>query len=467
MKLLILFISALYFLGNVGKTDETIENHVIIISIDGFPADLLWDQKAPIPNIRSLAREGTWATGIRPSNPSLTWPNHTSMVTGVHPEIHQLLYNGKLERTYGRLPVRVNSRKDKTELVEVPTLYDIAFKAGLTTAEVNWPATRNAETLHDSFPDTPDAVGNMTLDLQWDIYEAGILDDMTNFALWNHSSPGRDMVWLQTAQFIIENRMPNLLLLHLLNVDSIHHRYGLNTEPAFTALALADYQVGELLESLDRIGKREQTTIFITSDHGFTSTRNTILPNNILRDAGLLEVDEDNMITGGKAQAVTNGGFAMVYLDDPADEETRQKVIELFTDFEGIYKVLLPKDYWKYGLPHPDDSDQSGDIVLATVPEYGFISFVQGDEYIVESRLHGFSVGHHGFLTDFDEMDALFVAAGKGIKPGTKIDEVLDIRSIAPTAAFLLGLDMPTSDGEVLYDLLEERFVEIKNDLAR
>ena len=460
MKILIFFFSLMLLLGNNDKPVEQDRDPVVIISIDGFPADLLWDQKAPIPVIRALAEEGTWANGLRPSNPSLTWANHTSIVTGVHPEKHHLLYNAQLRRTNGGLPITLQASRDKDDLVAVPTLYDIAFEAGLTTAEVNWPATRNAGTLHDSFPDVPNSVGNMTLDLQWDLYEEGILDDMTNFALWNQSNAGKDRVWMQSAQYIIENRMPDLLLLHLLNVDSTHHRSGINSEQGFTALALADYHVGEILRALERAGKRETTNIFVVSDHGFTSTARTILPNNILRDAGLLKVDESNRITGGLAQVVTNGGFAMVYLDDPDDEETARKVVELFTDFEGIYKVLVPEDYKKYGLPHPSESDQVGDILLSTVPGYGFISFVQGDEYIVESARHGFSVGHHGFLTDFDEMDAVFVAAGPDLKNGEHLDEVIDIRSIAPTAAYLLGLELSTADGEILFGLFDERFLE-------
>ncbi len=460
MKVIALFFPLFLLLGNVDQQEASGDHHVLIISIDGFPTDLLWDQKAPVPNIRSLAEAGIWANGLQPSNPSLTWANHTSIVTGVHPEKHHLLYNAQLRRTDGGLPVTLQASRDKDDLVAVPTLYDVAFEAGLTTAEINWPATRNAGTLHDSFPDVPNSVGNMTLDLQWDLYEAGILDDMTNFALWNQSSAGRDKIWMRSANYIIENRMPDLLLLHLLNVDSTHHRNGINSEQGFTALALADYHVGEVLRALERAGKRETTNIFVVSDHGFTSTARTILPNNILRDAGLLEVDESNRITGGLAQAVTNGGFAMVYLDDPDDEDTAQKVVDLFTDFEGIYKVLGPEDYKQFGLPHPSESDQVGDILLSTVPGYGFISFVQGDEYIVESARHGFSVGHHGFLTDFDEMQAVFVASGPDIKNGGHLDEVIDIRSIAPTAAYLLGLEMPTADGEILFDLLDERFLE-------
>jgi predicted AlkP superfamily pyrophosphatase or phosphodiesterase len=429
------------------------DQYVLIISIDGFPADALWDKKVPIPAIRSLAREGAWARGMRPSNPSLTWPNHTTLVTGVDSHKHHILYNGKLERTNGRLPVRVNPRKDKQELTRSETLFDLAFQSGLTTAEVNWPVTRNAGTLHDSFPDTPDNVGNMTDDLRWEIFDEGILDDMTTFALWQHSSPGRDAVWTRTAIHLIENRMPNLLLLHLLHVDSTHHRIGVHTKPGYTAMAFADYQVRDILDALDRTGVREQTSIFIVSDHGFTNTPQTILPNLILAEAGLLELSEDDQILSGKAQAVANGGFAMIYLDDPEDAETLQKVKSLFEGQEGIYKVLAPDEYSGYGLPHPEESDQSGDLAIFSYPGFGMSNSLQGDEPLVNSSDFGFSAGHHGFSSDFAQMNTLFVASGRGIRQGVQLGEI-DNRSVAPTAAYLLGLDLEEADGEILNDIL-------------
>ena len=114
-------------LGNNDKPVEEARNPVVIISIDGFPADLLWDQKTPIPVIRALAEEGTWAKGLQPSNPSLTWANHTSIITGMHPEKHHLLYNDQLQHTNGGLPVTLQASRDKDDLVAVPTLYDVAF----------------------------------------------------------------------------------------------------------------------------------------------------------------------------------------------------------------------------------------------------------------------------------------------------------------------------------------------------
>ncbi len=456
MKKIVVFciafiVSASIVYGN--SNDKSHERNVIILSIDGFPADLLWNKNIEIPTLRKLAENGAYAHSLVPTNPTVTWPNHTTMVTGVNSMYHCLLFNGKVEYTNGGLPVHLNSSKDKSELVAVPTIYDIAFEAGLFTADINWPATRNAGTLHDSFPDVPNSVGHMTENLLWDLFDEGILDDMTNFALWQHDSEGRDEIWLQSAIYLIENRMPNLMMLHLLNLDSSVHRSGLSTEVSKEALRLADSHLERILQALDTAGKKENTALFIVSDHGFVNTPNTILPNVALAQNGLLEI-EGTDIVAAKAQAIGTGGFAFVYLDDPNDEEVHDEVIRIFEGTEGIYRVFTADEFDDLGLPHPDDCDQSGRILLAAEPGYLFNISIRENEVVVNSEEHGFSLAHHGFLNTFSQMEGAFVASGNGIAKGTVIDRV-DMRSIAPTVAHILGLDFDTADGEILFDILD------------
>src|SRR5438874_10297596 len=71
---------------------------LIVISLDGFPAYALDDPKLPVPTLRRLIREGSSARRMTPINPTVTWPNHTGMVTGVHATTHGLLVNGSLIR---------------------------------------------------------------------------------------------------------------------------------------------------------------------------------------------------------------------------------------------------------------------------------------------------------------------------------------------------------------------------------
>lgn len=116
------------------------EHHVLVISIDGLPASMFHDPRAPIPTLRALAAEGIVAQqGMRVSDPTVTWPTHASLVTGTHPDVHGVLANGSLVGGSGpRDPVRVDVDRDEAELIDATTIYDAASDAGLSTAGVYW-----------------------------------------------------------------------------------------------------------------------------------------------------------------------------------------------------------------------------------------------------------------------------------------------------------------------------------------
>ena len=91
---------------------------------------------------------------MRPVNPTVTWANHTVDGHGVTPAKHGVIYNGLLVREPG-VPPRVEPWRDKTEMVHVPTLYDVAHARGLTTAQVDWVAIWNAPTVTWEFRERP------------------------------------------------------------------------------------------------------------------------------------------------------------------------------------------------------------------------------------------------------------------------------------------------------------------------
>src|SRR3954468_5846595 len=129
--------------------------HVVLITIDGFPAYLWRDPLIPLPNLRRLAAEGAVADAMTISNPAITWPNHTTLVTGVTPRKHGVLYNGLVVRGGPGQPNPIEPWVDRERLVLAPTVYDAAFNAGLTTAEVDWVAITRPKTITWSFAELP------------------------------------------------------------------------------------------------------------------------------------------------------------------------------------------------------------------------------------------------------------------------------------------------------------------------
>ena len=135
--------------------------HVVVISIDGFPASILRDPNLPFSTLRRMAREGASAEGMLPVNPTVTWPNHTAIISGVNVASHGVIYNGLPVRPGPGKALKVEPWVPKTELVQARTVYDAAHDAGLTTAEVDWVAIYQPPTITWSFPEQPSLDGKV------------------------------------------------------------------------------------------------------------------------------------------------------------------------------------------------------------------------------------------------------------------------------------------------------------------
>lgn len=430
--------------GTVASTND----HVILITIDGLAAYYLSDPQAPIPTLRKLAAEGAAAEGLRVSNPSITWPNHTTLVTGVHPEKHSVLFNGVLVRPGPGQPVRIDGLRDQSELVAVPTVYDELHRAGCRTANINWPCTRGSTTLDDNFPDVLEQISHMTPRLRDELVASGILDDTRDATFRALSAASRDRIWTAAAVHVIQTRRPNLLLLHLLITDTIQHRYGPQSPAAYTAIALADAHVAEVLRAVADAGIREHTTILVTSDHGFASLSKLVNPNVIFRRAGMIRPGSRTRV-----QAVSEGGLAFVYLTEPTTRKAdRAKVLELLRDQEGIAQVVEPEGFAAFRLPDPAKNPQMADLILTPKDGCAFADEIFDEQIITDLTSPS---GSHGFLASDPKMNGVFVAQGRGIRSGLKLG-IVDILDVAPTIAALLGQTLPSADGKVLREILND-----------
>lgn len=412
--------------------------HVVIVSLDGFAASALANPDQPAPNIRRLAREGAVASAMRPVNPTVTWPNHTSIVTGVGPNIHTVLYNGQAKRQGEGRPVTIEPHVPKDELVRGTTLYDAAFAAGLTTAEVDWVAIENASTITWSFPEWPKTTG----DLETELIASGRMsaDEIERFEKAPVTS--NDDMWVRAGEYLLETKKPNLLLIHLLTTDSVQHAHGPDDVAASAALALADTAVGRLVEAARRGGVLEATTFFIVSDHGFRSFKRSIRPNAVLARKNL----------GGVGWSVSEGGTAMVFA---TGGEEKAKVVsslqEALTNLEGVARILTPSDFGAQGYPQPADHQGMADLVLVAKEGYAFANGSEG-EAVVDANAGRMS-GSHGYLRDDPAMQAIFVASGSGVKAGMTLGPIDNI-DVAPTVARLLGISLPSARGRVLSEIL-------------
>ena len=431
--------------GNA-QTAPASARHVILVSLDGFPAAALEDPRLPVPTIQRLIREGTRADALIPVNPVVTWPNHTTFITGVTPARHEVLFNGTLVRDPAGAPPRVEPWRDKREMVKATTVYDRAHAAGLTTAQVDWVAIHNAETITWAFPERPNPAGLVEREL----VERGRLtaDEVARFNTGS-SSAYRDLAWTDAAIHIVERHKPNLLLFHLLALDSAHHTYGPGTLASATTMAFQDAQLARLLEAVERAGLKEQTSVILLADHGFRIARRTIQPNVILRRQGLITGEGPNL--RADAWTMSWGGAAGIYLRDSTQRAALvPRISELMRPVEGIARVVTGADILALGLPDPARSDQAPDLVLVAADGYDFGRRDTGD---VVGPVDAAHVGHHGAINTDPSMRALFVAWGHGVAPGRTLNDVRAV-DVAPTIAEWLGVELPDVEGRSLANQL-------------
>lgn len=406
------------------------ERMVVVISLDGFPAFALEDSSQPVPTLRKLIRDGAWAR-MHTINPTITWPNHTTMVTGVHPDQHGLLLNGTILRTNGWPPVRVDPMIDKEKMVHAPTVYDAAHLAGLTTAQVDWVAINHAPAITWAFNEWATPEGPV----EREMIQRGVLttNDLRDFTKSN--IVWRDQVWTKAAAYLIREHKPNLMLFHLLTLDATHHRYGPRTLAGSTAMAFLDSCVAQVVEAVHQSGMADRATFLVVSDHGFKGYTNEIRPTVALDSAGLARA----------AYVLPEGGTGFLYFNPANPPAVTTKVLETVKSIEGIADVITPDRFGALGLPLPQNDPQMFDLLLTAKSGYSFSGATGGAVTAAVPQ----QAGSHGYLASDPDLDAIFIASGCGVKAGANLGEVRTI-DVAPTIARLLGLSFPNAKGKSL-----------------
>jgi predicted AlkP superfamily pyrophosphatase or phosphodiesterase len=400
---------------------------VVVISLDGFPASALKDPRLPIPTLRRLMREGSFAESMQPINPTVTWPNHTTLVTGVDASVHQVLWNGELiPASQGKAPT-VDARRSKDEMVHAPTVYDDAFRAGLTTAQVDWVAINDASTITWQFPELPNPDGAIEKEL---IAQGRVTREQLR-TFEDSSQAWQDQIWTDAAIHILKEHQPNLLLLHLLSLDTANHEYGPGGEASALAIAFLDDCVRRVVDAV-----AQDTVVLVVSDHGFRRVVYTMHPQTLLAKSPALE---------GKVWMLAGGGTASIYFDKSADRQAVTAELEkLFLTQEGVDKLLEPEEFSRLGWPTKAESAEAPDLLLIAKPGYYF-SNSKSDAFLTEPE----EKGNHGFLNTDPAMQAIFIVWGKGVSAGTNLGAISNLE-VAPTIRRLLGLKTSTTQPDLL-----------------
>lgn len=421
------------------------DNHVVLISVDGLRPEFYLDPSWGMVNVRQGLKNGAYAEGVRGSFPTVTYPSHTTIISGVLPAKHGIYYNTPVE------PLGISGKwfwnyKD----IKVPTIWTAAKEAGLTTAGVSWPVTVGAP-INYNLPEyvvLPQNKGEKKDEIKGlfqESYPKALYQEVQDYAIGKFGEYGatldyysNDQNKARMAAYILKRYKPAFLALHIAGTDHFEHEQGRDGDKVRSAVAGADVAIKTLIDAVATAGMSKNTTFIITGDHGFVDIHTQFKPNVLLAKLGLYN-DADK--TSWKAYFQQSGGSAFLHLKDPKDkaslDKIKQALRQLPTGLQRMFHVLD-----KEALTTAQ-GDPNAVLALAANQGFSFGASAAGE------LLAPVSGGTHGYLpTDFKEIQTGFVAFGNGIKAGTVIP-LMGQEDIAPLIAKLLNLNLAT-DG-VLY----------------
>ncbi len=381
---------------------------VILISLDGVRHDA--PDKADFPGFQRLIREGIRADHLIPVYPTVSFPCHVSMVTGTWPDVHGIIDNEFYDRERGLYDYSA----DEADWIMAEPLWAAAERQGIQTAVNFW-------------------IGSGS---PWQGQSASFYKVPFSKRRSRESSEVRQI--LQWLDLPLDER-PRLIVSHWYGVDVLSHRQGPEHPEVVKRLKKKDGRLQQLMEGLDERRLWANTTMILVSDHGLTEAQTNIDVKGMLKKAGI--------------QARVTGGAAMlnIYIED---ESLRQQAFELLSQVPHI-KVERP-----FEIEHSKrlvHSSRTGDLVVTTTPPYTFfkLNALQASGFRLMARHRGWRLGMDGYPPSlYSDMNGIFMAIGRGVPTGRRIQAVHSI-DIAATISSLLGMEPPAqSEGKSFLPLL-------------
>lgn len=422
-SILCILIFSFLFVAGYGQKVK----HVILVSIDGFRPDFYLDSNWKADNIRSLMHTGIYALGVKSVFPSLTYPSHTTIITGVLPAKHGILYNAPFLS-----PGKKDSIYWKFSSIKSTTLWEQLKKHGLKTASVKWPVSAGAPVDYI----IPDAgrVGSNTYNYS---LPHGIIEEINKEVFGIKSSEltffqnHDDINSAKIVCYLIKNYKLDFVAIHLMGVDHAEHLEGRSGKLVKKNIIVADQAVGMILKAIEEAGLTSSTTVIVTGDHGFQSVTTEVNPNVWLKEKGFQEnMPEDKW----QAYFYPAGGSAFLYVQRKKRKRTKRKVIQLLkhlpSNQQKYFSIVSKKDLLKAGA--------APKACLALTGENGAVFGIQTEGNAIRKRDK--ITGAHGYFPTSEGMHTGFVANGAGIKSGFIIKQ-MNLTDIAPFIAELFGIN--------------------------
>lgn len=364
---------------------HAIAGPLVVVSVDGLDRRYLADDKLKIPNLRRLMRDGQASRGVIGVVPTITWPSHTTLITGVDPITHGILGNqGYLN--YSQIKTR--------------TLIGAAHEKGVTVATITWPVTVDAP-VEWNLPEYFQKRRGGAMDLHSIESKSKPADLIAKISA---AYPSFAQEWMDdrtrtiAAVWLLKNVRPGLMLLHLVDLDSEEHDDGPFSREANAILERTDELIGEI-----RAAMPAGYSMAIVSDHGFERVETMV---NLGR-----------IVDGAEAR----GGVVIA-----RDEETAHKLRDLDKKY-GVGREIPKEELQRF----PSQLPAGAAAVFESVAGFMFWPAAGGETFSKPAE-----IGNHGHWPT--RYRAVYVLTG----PDIQHDELpeFSMKEIAARLAGVLGV---------------------------
>jgi len=368
---------------------------VVMISIDGLRADRVDEHNSP--NLMRLVREGVRSIGMRPSYPSLTFPNHYTLVTGLRPDHHGLVHNAMHADDLGTF--RIADR----DAVQNPGWWEggepiwvSVRKAGLKSATWSWPGSEApVHGLHAN---------------EWRVY-----DEKVPLA----TRMGEVQGWLRGVP---DGQAPRFIAAYMEQVDTAGHHYGPDSPEYAAAIREVDTAIGGLIDGMARDGTLDTTNLIIVSDHGMA----TVPAGNAVAVEDMAAIDVAKVISTGQSVGFT---------PQPGKKaEAEKALLGRHDHYECWNKAQLPTR-WHYG------SNPRVPAIICQMDE-GWDALPRE----VIAKRPAATRGSHGYDPALPSMQATFIARGPAFVRGKQLG-AFDNVDVYPLLTRLIGIPAQPNDG--------------------
>ncbi|WP_263380973.1 alkaline phosphatase family protein [Granulicella paludicola] len=430
---------------------QTTHQPVLLISVDGMRPDYVTQADQHhllIPTLRRILASGTHATGVNGVLPTITYPSHTTLVTGVPPAQHGILSNSRFDPDHN-LDGAWYWYADR---VKVPTLWSAAKDAGLHTASVSWPVTVDSTVIDYNLPEYWRGNLGDTANEDDQLLDNAIsrpdgevrrIAERTGRPYMNGNDTSLDGDETRTVYSldILKQHRPEFMSIHLSSLDEEEHLHG-----PFSAEANKDLEGIDAM--IDRLIKQElanypNAVVAVVSDHGFAHVEHAVNLYIPFVKAGLIKTENDKIVSW-QAQPWATGCVMPVLLHDPTDEATKAKVKALLDKLAAD-----PKNGIETILDHQQIAAAGGfpDAAYLVSFRIGYCSGTNlSGQLVVDSPLKG----AHGYnIAKVPEMRSSLFLTGVGIAQGKDLG-LVDMLQIAPTIAKILGVSLSTAKQSAL-----------------